>query len=169
MLTSISSAIFTWMLKDYLLLGVVLQEFRGTHLDNLKPSVFCLLNLKVVLYLFHTRAVLFVMKSPQKIIKFYPFPMKDTSWKVATDEITISLNLSIFLEFIPVAEMYRIARKVMTSMSSHDGYSRSALLHAYPNREKLTTFSSWRVFLEGSGGGRFWSWHNTWYIVVVWG
>ena len=142
------------MLKDYLLLGVVLQEFRGTHLDNLKPSVFCLLNLKVVLYLFHTRAVLFVMKSPQK--NYQILSLSDERHLVeGSDRRNNNFNLSIFLEFIPVAEMYRIARKVMTSMSSHDGYSRSALLHAYPNREKLTTFSSRRVFLEGSGGGRF--------------
>ena len=94
------------------------------------------------------------MKSPQK--NYQILSLSDKRHLVeGSDRRNNNFNLSIFLEFIPVAEMYRIARKVMTSMSSHDGYSRSALLHAYPNREKLTTFSSRRVFLEGSGGGKF--------------
>ena len=95
------------------------------------------------------------MKSPQK--NYQILSLSDERHLVeGSDRRNNNFNLSIFLELIPVAEMYRIARKVMTSMSSHDaGYSQSALLHAYPNREKLTTFNSRRVFLEGSGGGRF--------------
>lgn len=98
-------------------------------------------------------AVLYTMRSPQK--NYQILSLSDERHLVeGSDRRNNNFNLSIFLEFIPVAKMYRIARKVMTSMSSH-GYSRSALLHAYPNREKLTTFRSRRVFLEGSGGGRF--------------
>ena len=71
--------------------GKNFKEHASTSFSCQLPV--CLLDLKGALQLFHTRAVLYTMKNSQGKFRLDPFPKtcgKDTSWKVATDEITFT-------------------------------------------------------------------------------